>query len=114
MSCRVCRNRSSIFLMSLEKRPIVVVLVVRGVYGNRAGPCAARLFCQRVATRSVPLRSRLAGRRRNRATGREIVAQIAAEHAAERRASGAKQKRYEGPERQVGGRFARRISCLRH
>src|ERR1700689_4980196 len=109
MSCRVCTNRSFIFLMSLEKKPIVIVLVLRGGEGNRAGPCAARSFCQRMATRSVPRRSRLPRRRGNRTSGGEIIAQIAAEHSGQRRANGAEQQRYEGPERQVSGGFARRV-----
>src|SRR5580693_8754449 len=37
MSCRVCTNRSFIVLMSLEKKPIVIVLVIRGVDGTGRG-----------------------------------------------------------------------------
>src|ERR1700722_14133429 len=68
---------------------------------------------RRAGLLSFYMLSQSARRGRNRLPDREVVAQIAAEDAAKRGASGTEQERHERPERYIGRGLARRIGRLR-
>src|ERR1700733_13705805 len=142
MSRSVCRKRSSIFLMSFENSPMAVGSLLfglgpagfmpsRATDGNEGklrlvpgtlvfGPRKPRVPLKRKSRRvwhagSVSFNALrfLARRGRNHLPDRKVVAQIAAENAAQRGADGAEQKRHEGPERQISSGLARGVGRLR-